>query len=80
MKKIMIISILSMIFGVTSGIAIGRKQEVNKQVFAGVLRLDNSEKDQDTRLFLELEVPLDTLIKSHSAQFKVLKKNYISHK
>jgi hypothetical protein len=64
-----------------TGIVIGKTIEKRKHdIHVGSLRLDNSEADEPIKMFLELEVPLDSLEKMSTVVFKVVKENYISHK
>lgn len=64
-----------------TGIAVGKTIEKHKHdIHVGSLRLDKSEADEPVKMFLELEVPLDSLEKMNTVVFKVVKENYISHK
>lgn len=56
------------------------KHKKMKDIPIGTLRLDQSEADEPTQLFLELEVPLESLQGKKVAVFRVVKQNYISRK
>lgn len=47
---------------------------------SGVLRIDNSEPEEESKLFLELEKDTVDISKSEYVTFKVLKKDYLSRR
>lgn len=59
--------------GYLAGVVVTKR----KTKYAGVLRIDNSEKDVPERLFLELNNDLDKIEKSKVIAVKVIRKNWI---
>lgn len=79
MKKILKISAtvvgLISVFGL--GITFEKRKHLTRTLYCGSIRIDQSESDEPPRLFLELEVPLESFRNLETASFKVINKNYI---
>lgn len=73
--------ILNSIYGVgifSSGYLISKKIHKPKKVtYVGALRVDNSIKDEPTKIFLELETDPNELVNSDYVNLKVIKENYL---
>ena len=69
--------IVVLLIGVIIGLIIGRVISTGKTV--GRLRIDHSEPDEPTRLFLELKgVTPDMIAKYKFVMFEVINKSYLS--
>lgn len=82
MKKITSVKILlnSIAAGGLLGLGylIGKKQKKTKTVYFGSLRIDQSEKEEPPKIFLELTCNLEELSKHKDISLKVIKKNYVN--
>ncbi len=74
-KSLINFGVASMIF--SSGYIFGKKVNNKPVTYAGTLRIDNSEKDEPKKLFLELETSVEDIEKSNVIQLKVVRKDYI---
>ena len=69
---------LALLIGLFTGLIIS-KARMNRSIM-GWLRVDRSEPDEPTRLFLELkDVTPDTIAQKEFVMFRVINKSYISH-
>lgn len=64
-----------LLFG--AGVFVGKKQEISKITYCGTLRIDRSLEDEPQNIFLELEIPVESLSKTKTASFKISNENYI---
>lgn len=72
------VSLIGLAFCIFGGIVIGRNQARAKTM--GWLRIDNSEPDEPTRLFMELKgVTPDMIAREKFVMFEVINESYISH-
>jgi hypothetical protein len=60
-----------------SGYLVGIISCKKRTKYAGVLRIDNSEKDISERLFLELDGNLNDIEKAKVIKLKVIRRNWI---
>lgn len=81
LKSLKIISNISaglLVF--VSGYFLSKKVNKPKIVYAGNLRIDNSEPDEPPKLFLELTTDLNDICKSDVIKLKVIDKDYLDSK
>jgi len=79
-SNVLLISTGTFLLGLVSGKSIEKSRNKRNDILCGSLRLDKSEADVPPRLFLELEVSLDSLSNRDVAVFRVINESYISHK
>ena len=71
------IYLIVLLIGLIIGLVVGRVISTGKTM--GRLRIDHSEPDEPTRLFLELKgVTPDMIAKYKFVMFEVINKNYLS--
>ena len=55
----------------------GKMSERRHAKYAGVLRIDKTEKDEPEKLFLELNNNLNDITKAKTIKLKVIRKNWL---
>ena len=64
----------------TGGYFFSKKVNKPKIVYAGNLRIDNSEPDEPPKLFLELTTDLNDICRADTIKLKVIEKDYLDSK
>lgn len=73
-----VVLFIGMLVGTSIGMIVGKKR-ANAKVM-GRLRIDHSELDEPTRMFVELKnVTPDMIAQEKFVTFEVINENYISH-
>ena len=78
MLKDIFIGLGSGIIGFLGGFIIHKKIIDNKTIYAGSLHIDNSEKDEPEKIFLELYKDISNIKTGDSIVLYAIKENYIS--
>ena len=75
---LLLVCFAGMIIGI--GVGIGISNDVHARKAMGRLRIDHSEPDEPTRMFVELKGVTPDMIAQHkSVVFEVINESYISH-
>lgn len=79
-KSILVTTLISSSF-LLCGYLAGKKRnkinKKNKQQYAGYLRIDDSEKDENPMIFLELHTDVKNLLKQKNVELKVIHGSYV---